>query len=228
MRHPRFTFANVMSCLALFVALGGASYAAVALPKNSVGSRQIKPGAIDNSKIKPGSLLNSAFRPGQVPAGPRGASGPAGPAGPPGLAGAQGPAGVTGPAGGSSAIQVVGYAPFASQTLSADGQWHTWTTNTFVAAANTVYEIRYDTGASWWASTGPYCQSGIAYSYRELVNGTDVSVVNPDGYPSVPGFYSPYPGGTAVTLTYQVQEICATQTLELPAGHFFLVPYQLS
>ena len=92
MRHPRFTFANVMSCLALFVALGGASYAAVALPKNSVGSRQIKPGAIDNSKIKPGSLLNSAFRPGQVPAGPRGASGPAGPAGPPGLAGAQGPA----------------------------------------------------------------------------------------------------------------------------------------
>ena len=31
-----------------------------------------------------------------------------------------------------------------------------------------------------------------------------------------PASTSPYPGGTAVTLTYQVQEICATQTLELP------------
>ena len=40
MLHPRASFANVMSCLALFVALGGASYAAVSLPNNSVGAKQ--------------------------------------------------------------------------------------------------------------------------------------------------------------------------------------------
>ena len=66
-----------MSCLALFVALGGASYAA-SLPKNSVGTQQIVAGAIDNSKIKRGSLLASAFKPGQLPAedGARDRSGP--------------------------------------------------------------------------------------------------------------------------------------------------------
>lgn len=54
MHRPRATFANVVSCLALFIALGGASYAAVKLPKHSVGARQIVPHSIDNSKIKQG------------------------------------------------------------------------------------------------------------------------------------------------------------------------------
>ena len=39
-------YANVMATLALFVALGGASYAVVALPADSVGVRQIRPGAV--------------------------------------------------------------------------------------------------------------------------------------------------------------------------------------
>ena len=37
---------NVIAYLALFVALGGTSYAALKLPKNSVGSAQIKNGAV--------------------------------------------------------------------------------------------------------------------------------------------------------------------------------------
>ena len=43
MQRPRATFANVVSSLALFVALGGTGYAAVSLPRNSVGARQIRP-----------------------------------------------------------------------------------------------------------------------------------------------------------------------------------------
>src|SRR6185312_451281 len=73
--HPRASFANVMSCLALFVALGGASYAAVSLPNNSVGAKQIKRAAIDNSKVKKGSLLKSSFKSGQLPKGARGLKG---------------------------------------------------------------------------------------------------------------------------------------------------------
>jgi hypothetical protein len=43
-RH--LTYANVVSTIALCVALGGASYAAIELPANSVGPRQLRNGAV--------------------------------------------------------------------------------------------------------------------------------------------------------------------------------------
>jgi hypothetical protein len=49
-RH--LTYANVMSTIGVFVALGGVSYAALKLPKNSVGSKQIKANAVKSGKIK--------------------------------------------------------------------------------------------------------------------------------------------------------------------------------
>jgi hypothetical protein len=42
----RLTYANVVATLALFVALGGVSYAAVELPARSVGRRQLRRGAV--------------------------------------------------------------------------------------------------------------------------------------------------------------------------------------
>jgi hypothetical protein len=38
----RLTYANVMATVAMFIALGGGAYAAVKLPANSVGTKQIK------------------------------------------------------------------------------------------------------------------------------------------------------------------------------------------
>jgi hypothetical protein len=80
--------ATLISIVALFVALGGTGYAAVTLPRDSVGSFQLKPGAvhrpdqgknsIDSSKVVNGSLLGADFKVGQLPAGPTGPSGPAG------------------------------------------------------------------------------------------------------------------------------------------------------
>jgi hypothetical protein len=43
--------ALVISLIALFVALGGTTYAATSLPANSVGTRQIKNGAVTASKL---------------------------------------------------------------------------------------------------------------------------------------------------------------------------------
>ncbi len=43
--------AMVVACLALFVALSGGAYAAIAIPSNSVGSTQLKAGAVSNSKL---------------------------------------------------------------------------------------------------------------------------------------------------------------------------------
>jgi hypothetical protein len=82
---------NAVAYLALFVALGGTSYAAVKLPANSVGAKQIKANAVGASEVKRGAvglseLSNRAegtLKAQQGPAGPRGTIGPAGPTGSP-------------------------------------------------------------------------------------------------------------------------------------------------
>ena len=58
----RLTFANLTASLALFVALGGTSYAALQLPKNSVGATQITRNSVTSPKVKRGSLLRSDFK----------------------------------------------------------------------------------------------------------------------------------------------------------------------
>jgi hypothetical protein len=52
LRHP----ATVIALLALFVALGGTTYAATSLPKNSVGTKQLKKNAVTSKKIKSGAV----------------------------------------------------------------------------------------------------------------------------------------------------------------------------
>lgn len=48
--------ALVISLIALFVALGGTTYAATSLPKNSVGTKQLRANAVTASKIKKGAV----------------------------------------------------------------------------------------------------------------------------------------------------------------------------
>jgi hypothetical protein len=55
-RKVRISPAMVIACIALLVALGGGAYAAFKLPKNSVGTKQIKKNAVTGAKIKDGSL----------------------------------------------------------------------------------------------------------------------------------------------------------------------------
>jgi hypothetical protein len=54
--RKRLTFANVTSMIALFVALGGTSYAAATLPSNSVGKGQIRANAVGKSEAAPNSI----------------------------------------------------------------------------------------------------------------------------------------------------------------------------
>lgn len=84
---------NAVSYLALFVAMGGTSYAAFSLPANSVASRQIRANAVSSAKVKDRSLLARDFAKGQLP---RGAAGPTGPAGQRGLQGLPGSPGSPG------------------------------------------------------------------------------------------------------------------------------------
>jgi hypothetical protein len=75
--QSQLTFANVMSVIAVTIALGGTAYAAVELPKNSVGSSQIKSNAVKSADVKNGALKSKDFKAGQLPAGPQGAPGEA-------------------------------------------------------------------------------------------------------------------------------------------------------
>jgi hypothetical protein len=92
MRHirERLTYGNVVATLALFIALGGTSYALSELPRNSVGTAQIRPGAVSKSDLRRAAVVSRSIRNGSIAvrdlsdaaqgalAGPKGERGPAG------------------------------------------------------------------------------------------------------------------------------------------------------
>jgi hypothetical protein len=86
--RDKLTYANVISTLCLFMLLGGGAYAATQLPKNSVGTKQLKNSAVTGKKIKNKSIGTAELTPAAV-SSLKGAKGEAGPAG------AQGPQGTT-------------------------------------------------------------------------------------------------------------------------------------
>jgi hypothetical protein len=60
--------ALAVSIIALFVALGGTTYAAVSLPANSVGTKQLKNSAVTGTKIKNGSVTTPKISKGTIAA----------------------------------------------------------------------------------------------------------------------------------------------------------------
>jgi hypothetical protein len=93
----RLTYANVVATLALFVALGGSSYAAIKITgknvenssltgadvkNNSLTGRDVK--SIRSGDVSDHSLLAKDFRAEQLPSGPQGAKGDKGAQGAPG------------------------------------------------------------------------------------------------------------------------------------------------
>jgi hypothetical protein len=125
-RH--LSFANVTSLCALVFAMGGTSYA-LTIPKNSIGSAQIKKSAVANSdlranvvtaaKVKNGSLLAADFGANQLPRGATGATGPRGQQGIPGTPGAAGATGTTGAATVQRTVAPADLANGANQSYSA-------------------------------------------------------------------------------------------------------------
>ncbi len=60
--------ALMVSFVALIVALGGTSYAAISAPNNSVGTKQLKNRAVTNAKLGPNSVGTAKIRDGAVTA----------------------------------------------------------------------------------------------------------------------------------------------------------------
>ena len=91
--RKHLSYANVVATLALFIALGGSSYAAIKLPRDSVGPNQIRSKAVGSSEVRSSALRSRHLRSGSVTksklsdsaiAALRGREGPQGPAGPAG------------------------------------------------------------------------------------------------------------------------------------------------
>jgi hypothetical protein len=57
--HHRPSPAMVVACIALAVALGGTSYAAIKLPAKSVGTKQLKKNAVTSPKVKNNALTGA-------------------------------------------------------------------------------------------------------------------------------------------------------------------------
>lgn len=64
--RKRLTYANVMSSIAVFLVLGGATALAAGLAKNSVGSKQIKKNAVTTAKIKNNAVTTAKIKNGGV------------------------------------------------------------------------------------------------------------------------------------------------------------------
>jgi hypothetical protein len=83
----------VIALLALFVSLGGTSYAVSKIgsrqiANNSLRSTDLRDNSVQSRDIRNRSLLAKDFKQGQLPAGPKGDTGPQGPQGPQGSAAA--------------------------------------------------------------------------------------------------------------------------------------------
>lgn len=57
--RKRLSYANVMATLAVFISLGGGAFAALRLPANSVGTKQLKRSAVTGAKVKDASLTGA-------------------------------------------------------------------------------------------------------------------------------------------------------------------------
>jgi hypothetical protein len=219
MHLPRLTYANVMSTVAVFVALGGTSYAAVKLTKNSVRSSHIKNGQVYSSDIRNGTVraidLHKSIRPGAGtpgstgstglggttgaagPAGPVGPVGPAGPAGADGAPGATGPTGATGPAGAAVVASRIGGTALSvtSDSYGPDLLLLSWT-----QPAGALDEVRGFMQASWPSSCS---QAG---------EGVDVKITDEAGVEISPDV--PVPGSPAGN-----QGAIEPDTQGVPIGH---------
>jgi len=153
----RFLRRNTIALLALFIALSGTTYAAsTLLPRNSVGTAQLKNGAVMKKKINKKTITalkgNRGLR---GLAGPQGAQGPKGVTGAQGVQGIQGIQGPPGPtAGGVSPGQTGDTGAFCCFQLATVTT--TTTSNLLVMMNLSGFSVSCTAGGSCSARVGAY------------------------------------------------------------------------
>ena len=173
------TYSNVMvTVLALLVLGSGSAYAASHLGKESVGTRQLKKGAVTPAKLAQATAATLT--------GPRGATGASGPQGAAGPQGAQGPSGVVRAFRKSNPIlpaALLGTSLFGTEVLSLavpPGRYFV-TANLGIEAiikSNTA-ECRLINGHGGTESEGPDTEQGLPGNSAMNLTMSDLFVVRP-------------------------------------------------
>lgn len=213
-RFVKYLRRHHIGLAALFIALGGTSYAAVQLPKNSVGANQIKASAVGSSEIKNRSVTgtdvkNSSLTAADIKNGsltaadfkasdlPRGATGP------------QGPKGETGPAGPVESYAVrlnraSGPLQIPNNAGSPQNPAGAGTANTVLTwgDANVAYEVGgTDLFDESRANAGPVPGAGAVRIPKTGTYSLSAGArwaANPDGVRAL-SISGPQPGGVLVT-----------------------------
>jgi len=210
---------NAIAYVALFVALGGTSYAAIKLPRNSVGTAQLRDRAVTGAKVRNASLTLADLAPGARLAGPRGAAGSVGPPGPQGQAGATGAPGTTIAAHPRLAFQTTTQNPADNPTLVplADATWTTpagaidtvvlgVTISRTPSCSNPAGFI----GANWKVDTAPTNQAaGFGVTYSDVPANTPTTFASSGQQLILP----PPETATPRTLTLTVQDPCGDSNI---------------
>jgi len=186
LKNLRISYANVVATLALFVALGGTSYAA-----SKISGAQIKANTITGSNVKDGSLALADFKKADRArlVGPQGPVGPTGAPGTAGISGPAGPVGMTGAAGTNGATKLTirtsdDLTPIASGTRNdvfagcrpgerATGGGADWTDYTgndlYVTASGPLVDEDGDDTPTGWFSTVTNGTGGTRYAYAYVI-----------------------------------------------------------
>ena len=157
----RATFANTVSVVALFVALGGTGYAAV-----QVTGDDVRNGSLTGADIRDGSLRAADLAPGVAAAGiktadQRGARGLRGPKGLRGFRGRPGPAGPTGATGAAGAAGPPG---------TAAGYAHVHGDGTVDLAHS-----KNITGGNVVVQNSTYCFRGLGFPFGSITATSDLA-----------------------------------------------------
>ncbi|MFT4048589.1 MAG: collagen-like protein [Solirubrobacterales bacterium] len=203
--------ALVIACLALFVALSGTSYAALKLPKNSVGPAQIKKNSVSSTKVKDGSLLAKDFKAGQIPTGAKGEKGERGEKGDKGDAGATG---AQGPAVSASADTNSGTITTSSTTVISLGNIYVRSTGRIVVGSSS--RLLIDSSVYMAQSSGSSVLVACYLQYFKYPSGSVLSVPYSTTFLTVPtGVASRFPLTGRVDVAageYDVAVVCNTNS----------------
>jgi hypothetical protein len=158
-RH--LSYANVMATVALFVGLGGSSYAAIVVTGKNVKNASLTGADIKNSSltsrdIRDRSLTLRDFKAAELPGGVAGPAGPTGPKGDTGPAGLAGTPGATGPVGPRGDTGDPGTAR-AYAYIAANG-----TVDPAVSKGITSANVTHTPGSNG------YCISGLAFTPQNV------------------------------------------------------------
>jgi hypothetical protein len=219
-RASRYLRRHHIGLLALFLALGGTSYAAATLPARSVGTRELADHAVTKDKLARG-VVTSGRRGARGPVGPtgekgdkgepglRGADGAPGLQGAPGPQGARGDAGATGPAGPAGPAGSAGPAgptgadgtDGATGPAGPQGAPGTAAAYATIVGPNVVWDNKnIDSANVSNPVQGIYCLKGLPSTYKSViatVAGASRAAPNPGTADQFAVVYSEFAGFTS-------------------------------